>query len=156
MSKSLSRVREALKAAGAAPEIVEMPQSTRTASEAAEAAGCTVDQIAKSILFRGEVSGHVLLFITAGGRRVDADRASALAGEALGKAGADLIRAETGFAIGGVAPLGHIMPLRSFLDRRLLDFPVVWAAAGTPRHIFAIAPYALLRITGATLADFAV
>lgn len=156
MSKSLSRVRDALRAAGAAPEIVEMPQSTRTATEAAEAAGCTVDQIAKSILFRGEASGHVLLFITAGGRRVDADRASALAGETLGKADADLIRAETGFAIGGVAPLGHLMPLRSFLDPRLLDFPVVWAAAGTPRHIFAIAPDALLRITGATLADFAV
>ncbi|MGL4309165.1 MAG: YbaK/EbsC family protein [Paracoccaceae bacterium] len=156
MSKSLSRVRDALKAAGATPEIVEMPQSTRTATEAAEAAGCTVDQIAKSILFRGETSGHVLLFITAGGRRVDADRASALAGEKLGKADADLIRAETGFAIGGVAPLGHLMPLRSFLDPRLLDFPVVWAAAGTPRHIFAIAPDALLRITGATLADFTV
>lgn len=155
MSKSLARVRAALEAAGEAVQIVEMPGSTRTAAEAAAAAGCHVDQIAKSIIFRGEDSGHVMLFLTAGGRQVDGARASALAGEALGRADAALIRAETGFAIGGVAPVGHLRPLRAFYDPRLSDFAQVWAAAGTPRHIFAIAPARLLALTGAVPGDFA-
>ncbi|MFN3275822.1 MAG: YbaK/EbsC family protein [Paracoccus sp. (in: a-proteobacteria)] len=155
MSKSLARVRAALEAAGEAVQIVEMPGSTRTAAEAAAAAGCHVDQIAKSIIFRGEDSGHVMLFLTAGGRQVDGARASALAGEALGRADAALIRAETGFAIGGVAPVGHLRPLRAFFDPRLAEFAQVWAAAGTPRHIFAIAPDRLLALTGAEPGDFA-
>ncbi len=77
-----------------------------------------------------------------------------MAGQPLGKAGAALIRAETGFAIGGVAPLGHLAPVRAFIDPRLCAFDLVWAAAGTPRHIFAIAPDDLIRASGATLADF--
>jgi prolyl-tRNA editing enzyme YbaK/EbsC (Cys-tRNA(Pro) deacylase) len=77
-----------------------------------------------------------------------------VAGQPLGKADADLVRAETGFAIGGVAPVGHLTPLTAFFDPRLLDFPRVWAAAGTPRHIFPIAPDRLLALTGATAADF--
>lgn len=113
-----------------------------------------VDQIAKSIIFRGEDSGHVVLFITAGGNRVDPNRASALAGQKLGRADAALIRAETGFAIGGVAPLGHLKPPMAFFDPRLLDFDRVWAAAGTPRHIFAIAPDHLMQISGACPGDF--
>ena len=154
MSKSLERVRRALDEAGVATEILEMDQSTRTAEEAAKAAGCVVDQIAKSIIFRGAQSGHLVLFLTAGGNRVSADKASRLAGQPLGKADADLIRAETGFAIGGVAPVGHLVAVPCFLDPRLLDFDVVWAAAGTPRHIFAIAPADLLRLTGAQVGDF--
>lgn len=154
MSKSVKRVRAALEAAGLAAEILEMAEGTRTAEEAARAAGCAIDQIVKSIIFRGEDSGHVVLFLTAGGSRVSADRASAVAGQRLGKAEADLIRAETGFAIGGVAPLGHLTPIRSFFDPRLLDFDVVWAAAGTPRHIFAAPPQALLAVTGAAVAEF--
>lgn len=153
MSKSLKRVEAALAAAGAAVEIREVGQA-RTAAEAAEAAGCAVDQIAKSIIFRGEDSGHVVLFLTAGGNRVSAAKASAVAGQPLGKADADLIRAETGFAIGGVSPVGHLKPVRLFWDPRLAEFAVIWAAAGTPRHIFSIAPAELLRITGAEPADF--
>jgi prolyl-tRNA editing enzyme YbaK/EbsC (Cys-tRNA(Pro) deacylase) len=154
MSKSLKRVRAALEAAGHGARILEMTTETRTAAQAAEAAGCDLDQIAKSIIFRGETTGHVVLFLTAGGNRVDPVKASAVAEQALGKAGAELIRAETGFAIGGVAPLGHLSPITSFFDPRLLDFAEVWGAAGTPRHIFAIDPRALLRVTGAQLADF--
>jgi prolyl-tRNA editing enzyme YbaK/EbsC (Cys-tRNA(Pro) deacylase) len=154
MSKSLTRVKSALAAAGADVQILEMAAETRTAQQAADAAGCAVDQIAKSIIFRGETTGHVVLFVTAGGNQVCAEKAGRLAGEPLGKADATLIRAETGFAIGGVAPLGHLTPIRSFLDPRLLEFGQVWAAAGTPRHIFAIAPDRLHQITGATLADF--
>lgn len=154
MSKSLARVRAALSEKGVPVEVLEMSESTRTAAEAAQAAGCLLDQIAKSIIFRGETSGHAALFLTAGGNRVSDAKASALAGEPLGKADAALIRAETGFAIGGVAPLGHLAPVPVWMDPRLMDFAVVWAAAGTPRHIFAIAPQVLLRITGATPADF--
>jgi len=154
MSKSLKRVKAAIEAAGLETEILEMAEGTRTAEDAARAARCEVDQIMKSIIFKGEESGHVVLFLTAGGNRVSAEKASAVAGQPLGKADADLIRAETGFAIGGVAPLGHLTPIRSYYDPRLLDFDVVWAAAGTPRHIFAAAPAALLAATGAERADF--
>ena len=154
MSKSLKRVKAAIAAAGLETEVLEMAEGTRTAEDAARAAACAVDQIVKSIIFRGEESGHVVLFLTAGGNRVSAEKASMVAGQKLGKADADLIRAETGFAIGGVAPLGHLTPIRSYYDPRLLDFDVVWAAAGTPRHVFAAAPAALLAATGAEQADF--
>lgn len=154
MSKSLARVKAALEAAGEPVEVLEMEESTRTAAEAAAAAGCELDQIAKSIIFRGEQSGHVVLFLTAGGNRVDPGKAAAVAGQPLGKADAALIRAETGFAIGGVAPVGHLNPVTAFYDPRLSDFDKVWAAAGTPRHIFAIAPGRLLALTGAKPADF--
>lgn len=154
MSKSLKRVEAALAAAGIETEIRAFEAETRTAQQAADAVGCTLDQIVKSIIFRGEASGHVRLFLTAGGNRVSDAKASALAGEALGRADADLVRAETGFAIGGVSPVGHLTPVRAFLDRRLLDFPLVWAAAGTPRHVFSIVPAELERVTGAEIADF--
>ncbi|MEI4486330.1 YbaK/EbsC family protein [Frigidibacter sp. MR17.14] len=154
MSKSLKRVETALEAAGLAVEILEFPESTRTAQQAADAAGCEIDQIAKSIIFRGQDSGRVILFVTAGGNRVCPERATAIAGEPLGKADAAEIRAATGFAIGGVAPFGHLTPCPSYLDPRLMAFERVWAAAGTPRHIFAIAPAALQQASGAVLADF--
>ena len=153
MSKSLARVEAALRDAGLDAEIREMGD-TRTALDAATAVGCEVDQIAKSIIFRGEDSGHVVLFLTAGGNRVDAAKATALAGQALGKADANLIRAETGFAIGGVAPVGHLTEIAAFIDPRLPEFGTVWAAAGTPRHVFAIAPDDLVRVSGARPADF--
>lgn len=153
MSKSLKRVRQALIDAGFEPEILEMGE-TRTAQQAADAANCHVDQIAKSIIFRGETSGEAILFLTAGGNQVCANKASALAGEPLGKADAALIRSQTGFAIGGVSPVGHLNPIRAFLDPRLLKFTEIWAAAGTPRHIFALKPQDLLPLSGAQAADF--
>lgn len=156
MSKSLERVRAALATLGLAAEIRQMPGETRTAADAAREAGCTIDQIAKSIIFRGATSGAVYLFLTAGGNRVDPGRAAALVAEPLARADADLVRARTGFAVGGVAPLGHRQPIPVFVDPRLLDFPLVWAAAGTPRHILAVAPAALMRAIGAVAADFAV
>ncbi len=154
MSKSLKRVRAALEAAGVRVEVRET-ELARTAVDAARAVGCDVDQIAKSIIFRGENSGEALLFLTAGGNRVDPARASAAAGEALGKADAALVRAQTGFAIGGVAPIGHLNPIRAFLDPRLLEFSEIWAAAGTPHHVFAISPDQLELLTGAHVVDFA-
>lgn len=153
MSKSLARVTQALAAAGLDITPFEMGDC-RTAEAAAEAAGCTPDQIVKSILFAGETSGRLYLFLTAGGNRVDPAKASALAGEALGRADAAQVRAVTGFAIGGVSPVGHLTASPAFFDPRLLEFPQVWAAAGTPRHIFPIAPGDLLRLTGARLEAF--
>ena len=154
MSKSLKRVKAALEDAGIETDVLEMPELTRTAAQAAAAAGCEIDQIAKSIIFRAEQSGCAVLFITAGGNQVCAEKASALAGEALGKADAELIRAQTGFAIGGVSPVGHLSPIRAWADPRLGDFAKVYAAAGTPRHIFAITPSELLSVSGAVQADF--
>lgn len=154
MSKSLARVKAALTAAGEAADVLEMGETTRTAEDAARAADCEVDQIAKSIIFRAEETGNVVLFLTAGGNRVDPAKAAAVAGQALGKADAALIREETGFAIGGVAPIGHLKPVKAYFDPRLQDFERVWAAAGTPRHIFSITPARLLAISGAEPADF--
>ena len=153
MSKSLNRVSAALTAAGIAARPIEMSADTRTAAQAAAAAGCQIDQIVKSILFQG-ASGQLHLFLTPGGAQISPVAASALAREPLGRADADTVRAVTGFAIGGVAPLGHLTPLPVWMDPALMAFDVVWAAAGTPRHIFAIAPQALCRAAGAVLARF--
>ena len=153
MSKSRKRVARALAQAGIETDIVALGEA-RTAAQAAAVAGCAVDQIAKSMIFRGIDSGEALLFLTAGGNRVDAAKAGALAREPLGKADAALVRDRTGFAIGGVAPLGHAHPIRAFIDPRLLEFSHVWAAAGTPHDIFRIATADLLRVTGAEVGDF--
>lgn len=153
MSKSLARVAAALKAAGIPSAPVEAKGEIRTAEAAAADAGVAVDQIVKSILFQG-TSGRLFLFLTAGGNRVDPVKAATLAGEALSRAGVDVVRAVTGFAIGGVAPLGHQSPSPTFADPRLLEFAEVWAAAGTPRHMFRIDPQALVHATGATVSDF--
>ncbi|MCK0143833.1 YbaK/EbsC family protein [Aliiroseovarius sp. F20344] len=154
MSKSLNRVKSALETIGLITEVMEMADGTRTAADAARACGCELDQIAKSIIFRGENSGHVILFLTAGGNRVDATKAAVLAEEPLGKADAALIRKETGFAIGGVSPVGLTNPVKAFYDARLMDFDVVWAAAGTPRHVFAAAPSDLIAACGAQPGSF--
>ena len=153
MSKSLKRVRAALIDAGCDPDIRETALA-RTAADAASALGCEVDQIAKSIILLGETSQTALLFITAGGARVDLAKAAALAGEPLGKADAALIRAQTGFAIGGVSPVGHITPCRKWFDRRLLAFDQIWAAAGTPHHVFGMPPAQMVEIAQAQIADF--
>ena len=153
MSKSLKRVTAALVASGVEASPLEIGQAT-TAIMASELVGCTVDQIAKSIIFRGQTSNTALLFVTAGGNQVDAAKASALAGEPLGKADAALIREQTGFAIGGVAPIGHLTAPRTWIDPLLLEFDLVWAAAGTPRHVFAIDPRVLVKISGGQVSDF--
>lgn len=154
MSRSLARVAAALRAAGIDSQPVEMATDTRTAAQAAAAAGCEIDQIAKSIVFQGADSGRIVLFLTAGGRQVDPARAAAVAGEPLVRADAATVRDQTGFAIGGVAPLGHLNPVPVWVDPRLADFATVWAAAGTPRHIFPVAPADLIRASGGQLADF--
>ena len=153
MSKSLKRVARALQDAGLPDTITEAGEA-RTAEQAAAACLCEIDQIVKSIIFCGQDSGAIRLFLTAGGNRICASKASALAGEDLGRADANLVRATTGFAIGGVSPIGHLTPSPCWIDPRLLDFAQVWAAAGTPRHVFAIAPAMLISLAHAQIADF--
>jgi len=153
MSKSLKRVARALQDAGLPDTITEAGEA-RTAEQAAAACLCEIDQIVKSIIFCGQDSGAIRLFLTAGGNRICASKASALAGEDLGRADANLVRATTGFAIGGVSPIGHLTPSPCWIDPRLLDFAQVWAAAGTPRHVFAIAPAMLISLAHAKIADF--
>ena len=151
MSKSLKRVSAALE--GEATEIRETGEA-KTALQAAAELGVEVDQIAKSIIFQGQTTGQALLFITAGGNQVCENKAAALADEPLGRADAALVRAQTGFAIGGVSPLAHKTPIRSFFDPRLMDFPLIWAAAGTPHHVFSLTPARLLEKSEAQHADF--
>lgn len=153
MSKSMKRVINALKDAGVEADIRET-DGARTAQEAADAVGCELDQIAKSIIFQGHESGNCLLFLTAGGNQVDPAKASALAGEALDRADAAAVRAQTGFAIGGVSPVGHTAPIKAWLDPRLLEFDEIWAAAGTPRHVFALKSSILPALSDALPADF--
>lgn len=154
MSKSLKRVIAALESAGIDSKPIEMNGETRTAQQAADEQGCHLDQIAKSVIFRAEVDDRCVLFLTAGGNQVDAKLASDCAGSVLGKADAALIRAQTGFAIGGVSPVGHLNPISAYMDPRLLEFDVIYAAAGTPRHIFPISPTELQKISDAQVFDF--
>lgn len=154
-SASVARVREDAARLGLTIEPRRLGEGTRTAEQAAQACGVVLDQIVKSIIFREAGSDRHVLFLTAGGNRVNPTRAAKLAGTALEKADAASVRAVTGFAIGGVAPLGHLTPIDAWLDPRLLDFDEVWAAAGTPHHVFPVSPAALAAATGATVADFA-
>lgn len=154
MSKSLKRVKAALQDAGIPAEIVET-EGSRTAEDAARAVGCEQDQIVKSLIFKGADTGRMILFLTAGGNQLIPERAQAAAGEDLARADADDVRAQTGFAIGGVSPVGHLSPVTCYMDETLLGFDTVWAAAGTPRHVFAIAPDTLRTLTGAVVANFA-
>lgn len=147
---SVERVRAALAAAGHPDTIMAFPDGTRTAADAAAAVGCTVAQIAKSIVFRaGE---RAALIVTSGVNRVDPMRAGTALGVKLARADADWVRLVTGFAIGGVAPVGHLTPPLVLLDEDLLALDPVWAAAGSPRHVFRTTATALLRITGAQAA----
>lgn len=146
-SPSVARVRKALDEAGLDAEIVELPGAARTAKAAAEFLGCEVGQIANSLVFQGQASGAALLVMSSGARRVDLQRLAQIAGEPVGKADADFVRRSTGFAIGGVAPVGHAAPLRAFVEQSLSAYPEIWAAAGHPHTVFRLTYPDLLRIT---------
>ncbi|MGR3468665.1 MAG: YbaK/EbsC family protein [Shimia sp.] len=153
MSKSLKRVKAALAALGIDTPIRELG-SARTAAEAAASLGVLPAQIANSLIFRGTESGRALLFLTSGGERLDSAKAAAVAGERLEKADAALIRAETGFAIGGVSPVGHVTPTPAWWDPSLDRFDIVYAAAGTPKHVFGLPPARMREIANAQPSDF--
>jgi prolyl-tRNA editing enzyme YbaK/EbsC (Cys-tRNA(Pro) deacylase) len=151
----VERVREALAARGLASEVVELAASTRTAEEAAAAVGCQVAQIVKSLVFRQVATDAPLLVLVSGVNRASEERLAALVGGPVARADADFVRERTGFAIGGVPPLGHAAPLPTLVDRDLLSYPVVWAAAGSPHAVFPVAPADLQRITGGQVAELA-
>ena len=151
-SPSIARVQEALRAAGLSNEVRELPDSTRSSAEAAAALGCSVAQIAKSVVFRSG-SGRPVLVVASGANRVDERKVEALLGDRLLRADAGYVRERTGFAIGGVAPIAHATPPHVFLDEELFAFDRVYAAAGTPFAIFALTPAELEALTGGRRAD---
>ena len=153
MSKSLRRVKAALAKLGLDNTIRETAGAT-TAQLAADAVGCDVDKIGKSIIFQIGATGQVVLFITAGGQQVDRRKAEAIVGETLSKANATLVRTTTGFAIGGVSPLAHKTPYPIYFDETLLKYDVIWVAAGTPSHVFRIPPDLLTQKISVQVYDF--
>ena len=151
MSDSVERVREALRIAGHADTITMFPEGTRTAQDAANAVGCTVAQIVKSIVLRaGE---QVVLVLTSGANRVDTAKIAKAVGQPVKSADGRWVRDVTGFAIGGVAPVGHLSPPRVFIDADLMRLDPVWAAAGSPRHVFRTGAADLARMTGGEITD---
>jgi prolyl-tRNA editing enzyme YbaK/EbsC (Cys-tRNA(Pro) deacylase) len=148
LSASARRVQAELERQGIDCQVVEMSQTTRSASDAARAVGCSVGQIAKSLVFRGKATGRAVLVITSGSNRVDETRLAGTISEPVGMADPEFVREQTGFAIGGVAPVGHSQPLEIFVDEDLMQYADVWAAAGTPRAVFQLTPDQLVRITG--------
>jgi prolyl-tRNA editing enzyme YbaK/EbsC (Cys-tRNA(Pro) deacylase) len=153
LSSSAKKVQEALHTLGLDLKVVELPGSTRTAAEAAQAVGCQVGQIVKSLVFKGKRSERPILVIASGVNRVDEKKIETLIGEPLGKADADFVRQHTGFVIGGVPPVGHSRKLETYIDEDLLQYSFVWAAAGTPHAVFQLDPALLAMITGGRVTD---
>ncbi len=158
LSPSAQRIQNLLNDLGYPIHVVEFAASTRTSAEAAAVIGCDVGQIAKSIVFRTRDTGRPVVVVASGANRVnEASVAKALAerlnGERLGKADAEFVRMATGFPIGGVPPVGHAVPALMMLDRDLLKYETVWAAAGTPNAVFPIAPQALAAVTGGVVGE---
>jgi prolyl-tRNA editing enzyme YbaK/EbsC (Cys-tRNA(Pro) deacylase) len=152
LSASAQKVQDALAARGVALTVVELPQSTRTAAEAAQAVGCAVGQIVKSIIFRAAETSRPVLVVTSGANRVSEKAVAALLGEPLAKADPDFVRVRTGFVIGGVPPVGHVEPPVTFIDEDLLAYAEIWAAAGTPNAVFRLTPADLLALTAGRVA----
>jgi prolyl-tRNA editing enzyme YbaK/EbsC (Cys-tRNA(Pro) deacylase) len=155
LKPSARKVQDALRAAGFSNEVVELPDSTRTAAEAAAAVGCEVGQIVKSLLFEARPSGRAVLVAASGSHRVDEKAVAAVVGETIARASADFVRERTGFAIGGVPPVGHAQPVLAVVDDALLRYERIWAAAGHPHAVFALTPDELLRMTGGRVARVA-
>lgn len=153
LKQSAQKVQDRLVDLGYDNQVIELPDSTRTAEEAAAAVGCSVGQIAKSLIFRGKSSDRSVLVMAAGTNRVDEKRIGAILGEKIGRADADFVREKTGFAIGGVPPLAHADAPVVFLDRDLFEFETIWAAAGTPFSVFQLTPDELEQITGGDVTD---
>jgi len=151
MSGGLARFAEELGRLGVESAVREMPESTRSAAEAAAALGCDIAQIVKSLVFRSVAGDEALLVLVSGADRVDESRLAEVIGDQVEQATGKFVRARTGYAIGGVPPVGHIQSLATYFDEHLLDHAVVWAAAGTPRAVFSIEPAELLRISSAKL-----
>jgi prolyl-tRNA editing enzyme YbaK/EbsC (Cys-tRNA(Pro) deacylase) len=152
MSSSVQKVYAALQEFGYDGDVLELSDSTKTSELAASAVGCEVKQIAKSLLFKTKKTGKPIMVITSGANRVNTGRVSKLVGEQLKMAEPEFVRECTGYAIGGVPPVGHAMTMTIFIDEDLIKNPEIWAAAGTPNSMFRLSPEALLQMTGGTVA----
>jgi prolyl-tRNA editing enzyme YbaK/EbsC (Cys-tRNA(Pro) deacylase) len=147
LSPSALKVQETLRLLKCDSQVIEFQDSTRTSAEAAERVGCHIGQIVKSLIFRGQTSGKPVLVLTSGANRVDENRIGQFTGETIGRADAEFVRATTGFAIGGVPPVGHIQSLETYLDEDLFQYEILWAAAGTPNAVFRLTPDILITLT---------
>lgn len=155
MKESSRKVVDALVVAGVDTRVIEFAESTRTAGEAAAAVGTTEGRIVKSLVFTAGDDGEPVLALVSGDNRLDTAKLAAHLGQAVRRADADKVREATGFAIGGIPPLGHARPLPVYIDHDLMGYDTVYAAAGTPNSVFPIAPTDLQRVTGATVLDLA-
>ena len=147
LSPSAQKIQDLLNSLGYHYTVIEHVESTRTAQEAADRAGCELGQIVKSLIFKGRESGKPILVLTSGANRVNEKRISEYAGEHISRADADFVRAVTGFAIGGVPPIGHNQKMETYLDEDFLQYPTIWAAAGTPNAIFELNTKDLQKMT---------
>lgn len=152
LSASAKRVQDALHGFGLDCRVKELTESTRTAVDAANAVGCDVGQIVKSLVFRGKSSGRAVFVVASGANMVDEKALAAIVGEKIGRADPDFVREQTGFAIGGVSPVGHPAPLQTYVDEDLLGYEEIWAAAGTPNALFSLTPQQLCQITSGEVA----
>ncbi len=148
LSPSAQKVQDTLNMLGFDYTVVEHTGSTRTAQEAADRAGCELGQIVKSLIFKGRDSNKPILVLTSGANRVDEKRISEYAGEAITRPDADFVRSVTGFAIGGVPPIGHAQKMETYIDEDFLQYETIWAAAGTPNAIFELKTDDLQKMTG--------
>jgi prolyl-tRNA editing enzyme YbaK/EbsC (Cys-tRNA(Pro) deacylase) len=148
LSQTAQRVQDLLTARGFRGTVIEFAESTRTSQEAADRAGCTLGQITKSMIFMGKSTRKPILVLTSGANRVDEKRIGEYSGEPVARADPDFVRNATGFAIGGVPPLGHTQTMETYLDEDLLQYATIWAAAGTPKAIFELTPEDLQQMTG--------
>ena len=152
LKPSAEKVRQAVQALGYDFTIVEFDESTHTSADAATAIGCTIAQIAKSLVFRAMESNSPILVIASGPNRVEPNLIEDIIGERIGKADAAFVREKTGFAIGGIPPVGHLEPVKTFIDEDLFLHQEIWAAAGTPNAVFMLTPNDLEEMTGGTVA----
>ncbi|WP_028775407.1 YbaK/EbsC family protein [Shimazuella kribbensis] len=152
MNEKVNTVQQILHDFGHYHEIVTLPDNANTAQAAAEAIDCGVAQIAKSIIFRLEPSGSALLVVASGINRIAEHRVEAIVGEKLTKANANFVKKQTGFVIGGVAPIGHSNPIQILIDEDLLQYETIWAAAGHPKTVFQMTPEELVEMTGGKVA----
>ncbi len=135
--------------------VLEFDATTRTSADAASAIGCVIEQIAKSLIFRGRRSGRSILVVACGANRVDESKIAALVGEKIARADADFVREKTGFSIGGVPPVGHLEAPLVLIDEEIFRFPTIWAAAGTPNAVFQLTPAELVELTNGGVAAIA-
>lgn len=147
LKPSAQKVQDALIALGFANRVIELEHSTRTSAEAADAVGCEVGQIAKSLIFQGRESGKAILIIASGSNRVNEKKMKKILGEKMRRPDAEFVREQTGFVIGGVAPIGHSQPLTTYIDEDLLTLEQIWAAAGHPNALYSLTPTELVAMT---------